>query len=411
METLNFYQQEWVPVEGNTPWKWIHLPKDERFTFKESFIRDDRHKVDHIIFEKILASSKWNGIWENKTKMINIRFLPRKIYYISFSRTPISVIGLVSIGLNPRIILIKKRNPTKKELVNYFRALDLRHIIEPKKHKLIYQHKLVPIKEFIASHYYPGSLKIAKDLERVRKETQIENILEIMIHDQPNILFSPWMSKRRELEHIAQLIQYFYQLMKKEPKHRAQIKDLIELAEIAIEGHVPDSLDKLAERALHFYNMNLCYLIYNYKVVRNHSGHCREGIYLYSRYNSIPMVMHFMKYRETRILYGKNKNTYLNLERWNTLNDLWIMINDNETFPIPFGYTFINLLGKVSRDQKDVFQFKGKRTDFYFIVTVFRRRLYKQDRLHVNLFYTPWIHGSTRAKGLIRFKVYLKENI
>lgn len=394
MSLFRFYDnQEWDPFECDVPWETITLPK------KEIFLRDRKN-----IQGKVKSISKYDGVWRGEDFKIEIKFLPKKNHHVRSKQVPCSVIGLVNASLKPNLHffpLIKKdsKKKQKKYVIDYLNRRQYYRYKTVQSDEIFKKYRYKPIKEFIAQNYVDDYKK---------KKYPIENIEDFLILEQPTLWYSPHMNHDERLNHAIKLIPKIKHLQKEHQDRVKELDQFINFVKHCYSRGKPQILDELSEYSKKHLNIDLSLLIYNYEAVDEVRGDAKNGLYLYKRYNMVPLMIHSLIYPTLMILKAENTAQYLNIKRWHFLKDLYL-VNENKYLKLKRGTKYVNLQNIQQFKKNEDMEFMNhtqQRTETFELFYLVQRHVYKNDIISVNLATKIEIKGSVRVKPLCFFKIY-----
>jgi hypothetical protein len=404
---IYFYNEEWNPFEGDVPWEKNKLPENETFKRRKKELKNFVYSMD-----------KYNGIWRSDKYKLEINFLPKKKHIIRSKYYKSSIYGLMNGTIKKNIYIFPlkegiKPKKQKKIMLEYFKNLGFKNYENIKDDRAFFKLRYKPLKRFVARNYGDDYMK---------KKTDLDSITNMLTLDRPELLYSPYMTINDQYSHIIKISDRIKNdvhdietgvikresLMKEYPERLSEFKKLqIFIDETIMQYQTKNILDIISDYTQSVLLMDLSLLIYNYEYVKDIKNDAENGLYLYKRYNTIPLMVHSIIYPETKVLYANTVNDFIDIKKWKFKNNLYI-INNNKYFKIKYGASYVNIKGKIKFDNGEpLMKSEITRTNNFNYYYLVQNQHFKNDKLLVNLHTKIELpNGTVRINPLCRFKIF-----
>ena len=445
-----FETQEWCIVECDCPWEKRTLPSSENFKYFTL-----TKKVMEIRGE-IRSLKKYDGKWESENYVLEIAFLPKKKVFFRHSFVKTRNYALVTSSMKRNYMLFpkfnseeleknvlkeieladdfgrerekvrkpRKRKNDKEQLFEFLNSLGYKKYYNVRGHDFMDKYTYVPVKEFIASHYNDEFPKKKRNLV-MRTSPMVEYspfmspkkrseylkhddyLSDLMIRSSPVLIYSPFMTPRQQMDHLYSIIPMLYRLKKDHQERTKEFDDLIQKIRIMHSNPTPakNSLDHISKYCKMELQINLSPLIYNYKPV-DIKYYSKSGLYLYKKYNMIPIMMYYVEFNRIVNLHKQNQKDFIDVSRWSHLDDKYLIDEKSTYIKIRTRSNFVNLFGDHGENPGQAMRKTEKRTNNYKIYYLIQRQYFKGDCIPVNLPSKIDMTGSMRIKCLCCFKIF-----
>jgi len=319
----------------------------------------------------------------------------------------------------------RKRKNDREQLLEFLNSLGYKKYYNVRGHDILDKYTYVPVKEFIASHYddeFPKKkrnlvmrtspmIEYSPFMSPKKREEYLKHddyLSDLLIRSSPVLIYSPFMTPKQQMEHLYSIIPMLYRLKKDHQERTKEIDKLIQRIRIMYSNPTPDknSLDYISKYCKSELQINLSPLIYNYQPV-DIKAYSKPGLYLYKKYNMIPIMMYYVEFNKIINLHQQNENDFINVKNWSHLDDKYLIDEKTTYVNIKNGSNFVNLFGEQGKNQRKIMEKIERRTNKYKIYYLIQRQYFKGDCIPVNLPSKIDMTGSMRIKCLCCFKIFM----
>ncbi len=132
------------------------------------------------------------------------------------------------------------------------------------------------------------------------------------------------------------------------------------------------------------------------------NSYSKNGLYLYKRYNMIPIMIYSIHYDEIFILEYE-EDYFIDLRKWSNHKNKYL-VNDKKY--IKADTNFVGISGNRATNTDRIMKITQSRSNNYKIYYLVQKQYFKRDCVSVNLPSKIEMMGTMRIKGLCAYKIY-----